>query len=127
MGGQRFLVDITVVHTTGHIQGKAIQGAWAAKAAQEKTDEYQLMMKFEDGAVFVPLAFESWGGFGEAVDTFLERLLATQDATPHAWAIDRLDELRVGIAVAIQEGNYIMARRAQPKLQGTSRGPPRSE
>ena len=76
-------------------------------AAEKKCEEYKLLMKVEQYAKFVPLAFESWFFFAHDVDTFIETLMETRDHSPHAWDISKFDEMRVALAVAIQEGNEI--------------------
>ena len=80
---------------------------------------YQLMLADKGpSTVFVPMAFESWGVFDSQVDDFLEDLVATQDHTVRAWEIDRVDEMRVAIAVAIQEGNFLMWDNSRPLRGG---------
>ena len=124
VGGQRYLLDVTVVHTGTPVKQPTQIGAWAEQAAAHKTEEYKLMMKFETDAVFVPLAFESWGVFDKEVDTFLEKVVSSQDFTSREWEVDHFDEMRVAIAVAIQEGNYTMAVRTRPLGKRMGKGPP---
>ena len=119
VGGKTVLVDITVVHTKSRVPKPTQSGAWAAKAAVDKTVQYQLMLADKGpSTVFVPMAFESWGVFDSQVDDFLENLVATQDHTVRAWEIDRVDEMRVAIAVAIQEGNFLMWDNSRPLRGG---------
>ena len=121
-----YLLDVTVVHTSTKVPHQSRMGAWAAHAARHKVEENKLLTKFSEDATFIPLAFESWGIFHEQVCMFLGLLMQSFDRTRWELDVGRADEMRVAIAVAIQEGNYAMALHIRPIPIRQGKGAPTS-
>ena len=117
-GKQKYLVaDVTVVHpiSTTHLKGSAeLAGAAAKEAEKRKLNKYKAAKS--STVEIVPLAFESFGRWGEQALKFLRRLARTaQEMAGRAYA-PFMNQAYRELSVALARGNAVLCWRAQQRL-----------
>ena len=99
-----FLLDVAIIHPLGHTNlrhSNAIQ----AKERQKKSKYDKLAA--ERSAVFVPFIATTFGGLGKEALKFIDMLSAyARHSSAAASHKTIMDDLKFGIAVKIQQGNY---------------------
>jgi hypothetical protein len=121
MGAKRWLMDATIRHPAAVSNARAAAKqvlATAEKAEREKQERYEELARKEN-AKFVPIALETFGGFGDKVAKFFEEFRAESKRLCIRWVpfehfrdIDRL------IALELQRGNAAVVRAGMRRSSG---------
>ena len=117
-GGRTVALDITVVSPVAEtvVREAADEGGAAAAAAELLKDDKALEACAQQDIDFLPLALESFGGWGKLALTFfrkLGRLIAQRSGRPESLETRYMFQ---SMSVALQRGNAIMIQERAPEF-----------
>jgi hypothetical protein len=113
MGGKTYLIDVTVVNplAPSHIATAANRPmAVLAQAETRKHTTYDALAAHQ-GAVLVPFAIETTGGFGSEALAFIKELISTAARFQTVWTPRQVVQgLYRSVAVSVARGNSAVFR-----------------
>ena len=116
VNGRTVAVDVTVVSPVVNtvVRSAALKGGAAAAAAEARKDKHALEACRTQNIDFLPLALESFGGYGRRALSFIRQLAHFVAQRSGRTRSEETRYLFQSISVELQRGNAIMVQEMVP-------------